>query len=314
MIPGFQSLMLHLLKLAEDGRETSLKEATQAMADKFHLSKEERRQTVPSGRQTTIYGRTSWAITDLVMAGLLERPQRAHFTITDEGRKVLAENPSFIDREFLKKYPSFLEFCTPKPRKRKPKNILQTAEIADEAADEALMPDERIDGALNELHDALKHELLKRVTDAPPEFFEKLVINLLLAMGYGGSQENAGMHTGKSGDEGIDGIINEDKLGLDKIYVQAKRFAPGHTVGRSDLQKFVGSIEGKSKHRKGVFVTTSSFTVGAKEYIEKVQKNVILIDGQRFVCLMIEHDVGVKLHRNIKLKRLDEDFFEEIAT
>ena len=310
MIPDFQSLMLPLLKLAGNGRENSLKEATQALASQFHLSKEEKRQTIPRSSQPVFYFRAAWAVEALFRAGLLERPKKAHFTITDEGKKVLAENPSLTDREFLKKYPSFLELGAPKTKEQKPENLLQTAKITDEA----LTPDERINSALDELHDALKHELLKRVTDAPPEFFEKLVIDLLLAMGYGGSQENAGMHTGKGGDEGIDGIITEDKLGLDKIYVQAKRFAPGHTVGRADLQKFVGSIEGKSKHRKGVFVTTSSFTEEAKAYIEKVQQNVILIDGQRFVRLMIDHDVGVQPHRTIKLKRLDEDFFEEIVT
>ena len=300
-IPDFQSLMLPVLKLGATG-EVRGRDAVQIIADQFNLSEQERAETVPSGTRTYILDRILWAVTYLVKAGLLQRPQRGCFTITEKGKEVLASKPESIDINFLKQFPEFEKFKT----RKKPEGSIQAREVTEESQ----TPRERIDSAYEEIFADLKSEVLQRILDASPQFFEKLLLNVLVAMGYGGSLKEAGKHVGKSGDEGIDGVINEDKLGLDIIYIQAKRYAPENTVSRPDIQKFAGSLMGKGAN-KGVFVTTSSFSKKALEYAERITQRLILIDGEQLASLMIEHNVGVRLNHAVELKTIDEDFFLE---
>ena len=304
-IPDFQSIMLPALELAA-GRDTMrLKDAEPVLADEFNLSEEERQEKIPSQRQRRFYNRVSWAMGHLSYAGLLTKPATGIYQITEEGKKVLEEKPDRIDISFLERYPRYQEFRSGGGRTSRPE-----AKASEESEEETLSPDERIDLAHNELAAGLKQELLQRIHTASPEFFERLVLNLLVAMGYGGGSEDSWEHLGRTSDGGIDGVINEDKLGLDKIYIQAKRWDPNSRVGRPDVQSFVGSLAGKSAN-KGVFVTTSSFSSNVSEYVKTIQQSVILIDGDELARLMIEHDVGVRLHRAVRLKRVDEDFFQE---
>ncbi len=251
----------------------------------------------------TIRNRVHWAITYLIKAGLLTRPKRGYFTITERGKKVLAENPDKISNKFLEQFPEFLAF-----KNKKKADDESSGTSTDDAS--SATPEERIDAAYSEITTEIKSEILAKVLDGSPEFFEKLIVNLLVAMGYGGSSFEAGQHLGGSGDEGIDGVINEDTLGLDLIYIQAKRYAPGNTIGRPEIQKFAGSLIGKGAN-KGVFVTTSAFSHQADEYAETVPQRIILIDGERLATLMLEHNVGVRILQSIDLKRIDEDFFTE---
>ena len=300
-IPDFQTLMLPALKLGATG-EIQIKDAIEFLSDEFQLTPEEREHLLPSGTMTTMRNRVTWAISYLVQAKLLHRPKRGYFTVTERGKEVLANPPAKIDIKFLEQYPEFLEFRT---KKKSPSTLSEMA-----PADESSTPEERIDTAYTEINVALKDELLAKVLEASPTFFEKLIVDLLLAMGYGGASSEAGRHIGKSGDGGIDGVIDEDKLGLDIIYLQAKRYAPENTVGRPEIQKFAGSLIGKGAN-KGVFVTTSSFSGHAREYARNVPQRIILIDGEKLMSLMLEHNVGVRVNREIELKRIDEDFFVE---
>ena len=286
-IPDYQTLMLPTLKVGATG-VVHLKDATDMLSNEFNLSEEERRQVLPSGNMATIRNRVGWAITYLIKAELLTHPKRGYFTITDRGKKVLSENPDKINNKFLEQFPEFLEF------KNKKKGDDESPAIPTE--DVSATPEERIDAAYSEITAEIRSEILAKVLDGSPEFFEKLIVNLLVAMGYGGSSFEAGKHLGKSGDGGIDGIINEDKLGLDLIYIQAKRYAPGNSIGRPEIQKFAGSLIGKGAN-KGVFVTTSSFSHQAGEYAESVPQRIILIDGDRLTSLMLEHNVGVRVHQ-----------------
>lgn len=303
-IPDFQSLMLPVLKIGATG-EVKARDAVDLIASQFNLTEEERDEKLPSGTDTYISNRTLWSVTYLVKAGLLVRPKRGYFTITDKGKEVLSSNPPTINVKFLKQFPEFVEFHTAK----KPKTAAGGT-AADLEDDETETPEERIGTAYGELLADLRSEVLNRVLHASPEFFEKLMVSLLVSMGYGGSINDAGQHVGKSGDEGVDGVINEDKLGLDIIYVQAKRYATDNTIGRPEIQKFAGSLIGKGA-TKGVFVTTSTFSKQAVEYAERVPQRIILIDGNKLTRLMVENNVGVRLDRAVELKRVDEDFFIE---
>lgn len=300
-IPDYQTLMLPALKLGATG-EVQIKDAYQLLSDEFNLTPEEREHMLPSGTMTTMRNRVTWAVSFLVQAKLLHRPKRGFFTVTERGKEVLTNAPGVIDIQFLEQYPEFIEF-----RNKKKSGDNSTVNVD---TDETSTPEERIDSAYSEISVTLKDELLSKVQEGTPTFFERLIVNLLVSMGYGGSVANAGRHVGKSGDEGIDGVITEDKLGLDIIYVQAKKYAPGNTVSRSDIQKFAGSLMGKGAN-KGVFVTTSTFSSGALEYAERVPQRLILIDGVRLASLMLEHNVGVRPNRSIELKKIDEDFFIE---
>lgn len=304
-IPDYQTLMLPVLKLAAQG-ETRVPDAAQKIADHFNLSDEEREEMLPSNRQRVLHNRIHWAKFYMSKAGLIESPKRGLFRATAEGHARLAGNPSTIDNETLKAYPSFVAFqeasAAGTPKDEKPVTLAATVSPA--------TPEEQIDAAQSVLHSALSSDLLQRILDNSPIFFEHLIVDLLVAMGYGGSHENAALKLGKSGDNGVDGVIDEDRLGLDRIYVQAKRYAPENTVGRPEVQGFVGSLVGFSAS-KGVFVTTSTFSSGARQYAEQIPQRIILIDGGRLTDLMIEYDVGVRVNRRVAIKRLDEDFFSE---
>lgn len=295
--------MLPTLKLGATG-EIQAKDGVIALADQLNLSEEERQHLLPSGKMTTIKNRATWAVVYLVKAGLLKRPKRGFFTITDQGLAVLSNPPDKIDIKFLKQFPEFVEFMSKKSGKP------GAGAGAGNGHESTETPEERIESAYQEITTDIKSELLSKILDASPEFFETLIVDLLVAMGYGGSSVEAGEHLGKSGDGGIDGVIKEDKLGLDMIYVQAKRYAPDHVVGRPAINGFVGSLVGFAAN-KGVFVTTSSFSKHAHEYAENVPQRIILIDGEKLTSLMLENDVGVRLHQAIELKRIDEDFFME---
>lgn len=298
-VPDFQSLMLPLLRLASDGQERSLAEARGELAAQLQLSDEDLVERLPSG-QLRLANRVAWARFYLTEAGLLTATKRAHFAITDRGRAVLAERPTRIDSKYLERYPEFAQF---RSRRR-------TEETSDDeqAVSETTTPEEMFEQAHIKLRSTVAAELLARVRAASPQFFERLVVELLLSMGYGGSRREAGEAIGRSGDEGIDGTISEDRLGLDVIYLQAKRWQG--TVGRPELQKFVGALHGK-RARKGVFLTTGAFSTEARDYVAHIDPKVVLIDGELLAELMIDFDVGVSTTTTYLVKKIDSDYFEE---
>lgn len=304
-IPDYQTLMLPVLKLAAEG-EWRVPKAAEKLSDQFGLTEEEREELLPSGRNRVINNRIHWAKTYMHRAGLIEIPQRGLFRATEAGKALLAQNPASIDNETLKAYPSFLAFLKAGTGSQGKEEMPKPLPVAVSTA----TPEEQIDAAQAVLHSALSGELLQRILDNTPLFFEQLIVDLLVAMGYGGSHENAALKLGKSGDNGVDGVIDEDRLGLDRIYVQAKRYAETNTVQRPEVQGFVGSLVGFGAN-KGVFVTTSTFSAGARQYADQIPQRVILIDGARLTDLMIEYGVGVRISREIKVKRIDEDFFGE---
>lgn len=297
--------MLPVLKLAAEG-EWRVPKAAEKLSDQFGLTEEEREELLPSGRNRVINNRIHWAKTYMHRAGLIEIPQRGLFRATEAGKALLAQNPASIDNETLKAYPSFLAFLKAGTGSQGKEEMPKPLPVAVSTA----TPEEQIDAAQAVLHSALSGELLQRILDNTPLFFEQLIVDLLVAMGYGGSHENAALKLGKSGDNGVDGVIDEDRLGLDRIYVQAKRYAETNTVQRPEVQGFVGSLVGFGAN-KGVFVTTSTFSAGARQYADQIPQRVILIDGARLTDLMIEYGVGVRISREIKVKRIDEDFFGE---
>lgn len=301
-LPSYQDLMLPLLRvLGTAASEQHQKECTRQVSDLLQLTEEQRQARLPSGIQTYIHNRTGWAGWYMQQAGLVEKPKKGYLRITDEGRKLLARNPASIDNKLLATYASFQEKVM--------KGIDSDAEVTTPAAvPSELTPTDQIEEAHQKLNRTLASDLLDLMAKMDPYKFEQLVVDLLFAMGYGGSREEAAQVTKKSNDEGIDGIINEDRLGLDVIYVQAKRWQ--NTVGREQIQNFVGALVGKHA-TKGVFITTSGFHKNATEYARSVQHKVILIDGQRLAELMIEYNVGVSTVRTIALKRVDSDYFEE---
>ena len=300
-IPDYQSFMKPLLELAGDREEHSLKEAYTALADRFGLTEDERNQLLPSGRQETYKNRIGWARTYLSKAGLLENTRRGYFRITERGLEELSEHGGEISAGYLKKFEEFVEFQTPNKEGR-----VEQDSAAHEATSQT--PEEAIEQALSELNDQLASEVLAALKQATPSFFERVVVDLLVAMGYGGSRKEAGQVVGKSGDEGIDGIIKEDRLGLDAIYIQAKRWEG--VVGRPEIQKFVGALQGQ-RAQKGIFITTSHFTSEAVDYAAQVQNTVVLMDGAELARLMIEHGIGTSTVGTYAVKRLDSDYFLE---
>jgi restriction system protein len=299
-IPDFQSMMLPFLQFSADGLEHSLRESRDALAENFHLTPEERAALLPSGRQHTFDNRVSWAKIHLERAGLLTSPRRGFFQISDKGREVLSNPPDRIDIRYLNRFPEFKRF----------RGSEKTPGAVDrpEVPTENQTPEEILEKTSLELRNTLTSDLLERVKAASPQFFEFLVVNVLVKMGYGGSLEQAGHAIGKPGDEGIDGIINEDRLGLAKIHIQAKKWEG--SVGRPEIQKFVGALQGQ-RSRKGVFITTSSFTAEALEYVSRIDANVVLIDGPKLASYMIELNVGVTTKASYEVKRIEEDFFTE---
>lgn len=296
-IPDYQSVMLPLLKFAEDGKEHTLRETVEKLADVFNLSEEARKVLLPSGQQTVFHNRVGWARTYLKKAGLLDSPRRSYFVITERGQKLLASNPSKIDASFLEQYPEFMEFKALRHEKD---------EEAPTATNET--PEEILENAFLNLRQNLAGELLQQIKSSPPRQFERIVVQLLVAMGYGGSLTDAGKAVGKSGDEGIDGIIKEDRLGLDIIYIQAKRW--DNTVSRPEIQKFAGALQGQ-RAKKGIFITTSDFSREANDFVAKIESKIVLIDGQQLAQFMIDHNIGVTPVANYEIKRIDSDYFNE---
>lgn len=307
-IPDYQTLMLPVLRLTALG-ETSAPEMAEAIADEFGLTEAERKQLLPSGRQKTLHNRVHWARIYLDKAGLVETVRRGRYRASPLGHQILSQNPQRIDNKFLKQFAGFRAFISGHARthsgQSRGENLLNDQS---READGETTPEERIEIALNELHEALKDELLAQILKNSPSDFERLIVDLLVAMGYGGTHENAARQIGGAGDGGVDGIIDEDRLGLDRVYVQAKRYAGNHSVGRQEVQGFVGSLVGLGAH-KGVFVTTSGFTTKAVEFVRHLPQRVVLIDGARLTALMIEHDVGVRTDRLMRIKRVDHDYF-----
>jgi len=300
-IPDYQTIMLPLLKFASDEKEHSLNEATEFLADEFQLSEEERRELLPSGTQRLFNNRVAWASTYLRKAGLLESKKRGFFNISERGHEALSKNLDRVDNKYLEQFPEYIEFKTPKKKPHKPATGPTTPPGESN-------PEEMLETAYEELQNSLASELLDTIANCSPEFFERLVIDVLIKIGYGGSRKEAGQAIGKSGDEGIDGIIKEDKLGLDIIYIQAKRWE--NTVGRPEIQKFAGALQGQ-RARKGIFIATSNFTKDATEFVNHIDNKIILIDGQRLADLMIEHSVGVSIMASYEIKKIDTDYFIE---
>ena len=295
-IPSYQDIMLPLLRHLGDGNQRSNQETTDVLAAHFNLTEQERKELLSSGQQTVFSNRVGWAKVYLKKAGLIESPQRGFHGITKRGIKVLKDNPKAIDAKFLTRFAEFASFVNPKKSGRMP-----DAYPTDEKT-----PREHLEYGYQSLQKELADELLKKVMDCPPDFFERLVVDLLLKIGYGGSHREAGQAIGKSGDGGIDGTIKEDRLGLDVVYIQAKRWR--HTVRQNVLKNFVGALQ--SQHAaKGVFVTTSTFDKGARDYVRNIPNKVVLVDGSELVDLMIEHDVGVEKETSYEIKRLDADYF-----
>jgi restriction system protein len=301
-IPDYQSLMLPVLQIASRG-ETSVPLAEAEIAAMFALSPEEREQLLPSGKQRVLHNRIHWAKFYLTKAGYLDSPKRGRFVITPAGTALLAKPPAKLDTQYLLLVPAFREFYRANQQD-------DTTGAATQDATSAATPEEVVEVAFNATQAALRTELLERILQNGPAFFERLIVELLVAMGYGGSHRNAAAQLGRSGDGGVDGVINEDVLGLDRVYVQAKRYGPSSSVGRPDVQAFTGSLVGLGA-TKGVFVTTSTFSQQAAEFAARIPQRVILIDGKRLTELMIEHGVGVRSSRVLEFKRMDEDFFVE---
>jgi restriction system protein len=293
--------MLPLLRFAADRSEHPIREAIDHISDLFNLTQEERRSLLPSGQQPVIDNRVGWSKTYLKKAGLLESPKRGHFKITDLGIEALNQNPTAIDDLFLEQFPAFVEFK--KARKR------EGGEQLDEfPGGLSQTPQELLEAGYQRIRSELADEVLASVMQASPAFFEKLVVELLVQMGYGGSLKDAGEAVGRSGDGGIDGIIKEDQLGLDAIYIQAKRWS--NVVGAKEVRDFVGSLVGQ-KANKGVFIATSSFTRDARDYVTTIGHKVILIDGDMLARLMIDHGVGVSTVSTYAVKKVDADYFTE---
>lgn len=296
-IPDYQDCMLPLLEAVSDGKEHVVRDVTRALADRFGLSEEERNELLPSGGQSVIANRVAWAKTYLKKAGLIQQPSRGVIRITDEGQAIIKGKPGKIDTEFLRRYPAFTEFIG-----------RSTPEAATEPRPDMATPEESLGASYLALRNALADELLDRVRACSPQFFERLVVELLVAMGYGGSLADAGQAVGRTGDGGIDGIIKEDKLGLDVVCIQAKRWEK--TVGRPEVQGFAGSMEG-FRARKGVMLTTSTFSKEAQEYVSRIERKIVLIDGIRLAELMIDHGIGVETAHTYVIKKIDLDYFSD---
>ncbi len=311
-IPDFQTIMHPLLSLAADGAEKKIRSCVDALAKHFDLTEQESQELLPSGHETRFSNRANWAVTYLAKAGALLRTRRSHVRITDRGLQLLREHPDRIDRQTLLQFPEFREFVGAHPPAARPPSDGAIDSSAQESISETpATPEEAIDAAAHEINETLREQLLDKIIELSPAFFERLVVDLIVAMGYGGNRQVVAQHLGRSGDEGIDGVVNEDPLGLDVVYIQAKRYAPENTIGREKIQQFAGALAGKGAS-KGVFVTTSSFSPGAKEYVRhNRQSRIILIDGDELAKLMIRYGVGVRTERTIELKRIDLDYFDE---
>ncbi|MCZ8240235.1 MAG: restriction endonuclease [Microcystis sp. LE19-131.1A] len=302
-IPDFQSIMLPLLKILADGKVYKYREIFEALVREFLVTEAERKEMLPSGQQEIFSNRVGWAKTYLKKAGLIESPQRATFVISEKGKEILSQNPARIDAKFLRQFPEFQEF-----NRVNKQNETITLESNLSTSDQEQNPEELLENSYQEIRQALATDLLFILRKLSPDAFEKLVVELLVKMGYGGSIRDAGKAVGKSGDQGIDGIIKEDRLGLDIIYIQAKRWADNNAVGRPEIQKFVGALAGQGA-KKGIFITTSYFTQEALEYAPRNEIKIVLIDGEELSQLMIDYNLGVSTQKIYEIKRIDHDYF-----
>ena len=302
-VPDYQSLMAPVLSALADGGDHSLAELRTVLAERLALAEEDLQAKIPSG--TPLFAnRLHWAVTYMYQAGLLSRPKRGVVRITGRGRQVAAAHPDRVDVGVLSEFPEFIEF---KSRSHAPRQSSQTGQP--ELAKSEATPREAVSTAVDEANTAVAAEVLDRVRQREPAFLERLVLAVLTAMGYGGAA-GAAEHLGKSGDEGLDGVIRQDPLGLDRIYVQAKRYGASRAVGRPEIQEFVGALHGAQADR-GIFITTSRFTPEATTYADRVAARVVLIDGAALSALMVRHNIGVQDQQRYVIKRVDEDFFEE---
>lgn len=301
-VPVFQEITLPLLRLAGDGRTRSIAEVRDVLANEFALSAAEREELLPSAHQTRFANRVAWAKVYLERGGLLSSPGRGQFAITQRGQEVLKHPPERITIRFLEQFPEFAAF-----RARRPRGVSEEGGNP-ERTEESATPEEALEAAFQHIRGRVAADLLDRVRTAPPQFFEQLVVDLLVRMGYGGAREGAGKAIGRSGDEGIDGIISEDRLGLEQVYLQAKRWGD-RTVGRPEIQQFVGALHGK-RARKGVFITTGVFSSEAVAYVRTIDPKVVLIDGQQLAGYMIDFGVGVTEERIYRVVRIDSDYFD----
>ncbi|MDU3845262.1 MAG: restriction endonuclease [Clostridium perfringens] len=302
-IPTYEQIMLPMLELLKDENTYNNKECVEKLSEKLNLTEEEVRELLPSGRKRVFYNRVNWAKTYLKRAGLVEAPRRGEVKITQLGLELLQENPVEIRSRDLLRYSSFNDFIN--TTNRSENNTENRENLINERT-----PFEEIAIAFEELKNSLADEILEKIKSCSFEFFEKSVIELLIKMGYGGSREEAGRATKRTGDEGIDGIINEDRLGLDSIYIQAKRWRDT-VVGRPEIQKFSGALDTPGAN-KGVFITTSKFSKEAREYVKAINtKNIILIDGMQLAQYMIEFNVGVSTEIVYEIKKIDNDYFVE---
>lgn len=300
-IPNYQMILLPLLKITADELEHTQGEVSGILSDQFRLTESEKKEMLGSGRQARFDNRVAWAKASLKKAGLIENPIRGVFRITPQGLQLLKTNPSRIDVQLLMKYPGFREWQRSSQKSEESRNV-ESCEA------DRQTPEEVLEANYQELRGALAKELIDHIMACSPKFFERLVVHLLVSMGYGGSRKDAGEAIGQSGDGGIDGIIKEDKLGLDSIYIQAKRW--NGTVGRPVVQAFAGSLEGQ-RAKKGIMISTSQFSQDAKDYVTRIEKKIILIDGEQLAQYMIDNNVGVAEMVNYSVKRIDLDYFDE---
>ena len=302
-IPDYESLMRPTLEVLADGSE-NFREVQDLVAASQGVTDDDREVLLPSGKQSMFANRVGWAITYMVKAGLVRRPRRGVATITSRGKQLLEEHDGRIDGSVLVRFPEFVEFKTTRHERSGSALAASLTTVASAGS-----PTESIAALVDEVNSAVASEVLERVLEQPPVFLERTVLVLLEAMGYGGV-EALSEHLGGSGDEGLDGVIRQDALGLDVVYVQAKRYAVERKIGRPDIQAFVGALNGARADR-GIFITTSSFTAEARAYVDRVQNRLVLIDGQRLAAEMVKRNVGVQVREVHEVKRIDEDFFTE---
>lgn len=300
-VPDIQSLMLPTLKALSSGTEMSIPEVCTQVATLEGLTPEEVWEKFPSGRESVFENRTGWAVREMTHAGLLGRVRRGVYQLTSEGKKLLDQAPSRIDYELLRGYPAYVE-------QRLGKNVSIRGTKPARLDDAGVSLEEALERYAGKLRDELEDLVLDRIRDAPSSFLERVVVDLLISMGYGGGDAAMGQVTGRAGDGGIDGTIREDALGLDEVYLQAKKYASGNTVGESDLRNFAGALDAKGT-TQGVFVTTAGFTRRAIEYVKHSPKRIVLIDGKELAHLMVKHNIGVRRKTLYQVKRIDEDYF-----
>ncbi|WP_086982431.1 restriction endonuclease [Vibrio aphrogenes] len=303
MIPTYQEFMQPLLEIARNGREIKVRDAIKTLADQYNLTPEERVEKLPSGRVTVLDNRVGWAKTYLTKSGLLESTRRAHFVITERGKRALEDPKVEINNAYLKQFEEFNAF------KEQKNEIQPNPTLSETTCEDDITPDETLRAAYKQINNALADEILIRTRQVTPAFFEQLLVDLLIAMGYGGSSEGMGHTLGQTGDNGVDGVINQDPLGVDQVYIQAKRYAQGNNVGSGDIRDFFGALNLK-KAQKGIFITTSDFTVSATQTAKDLGMRIVLINGKELAKLMLKYNIGSRDEQVLHLKKIDEEFFD----